>query len=128
VTALALAVLAQGDAVFAEDFEKFDKSRWDDFGATPEAIEVVEGGFRGRCVRISATHGERGEAEQREGAATGEPGVLRRDRRLEELRGADPGEVTYFLLILWILMDERMKSTNFLCLAYIFSSPMTFTT
>lgn len=46
--------------IFAEDFEAFDKAKWDDFGRAPEAIEIVEGGPRGKglCAQITATPGE----------------------------------------------------------------------
>ena len=40
--------------LFAEDFERFEKKNWDEFGKDPSAVEVVDGGFRGKCVRITA--------------------------------------------------------------------------
>jgi hypothetical protein len=47
------------DPLFREDFERFDRSRWDDLGRTPGALEVVEGGYGGgKCARIRATLGE----------------------------------------------------------------------
>jgi len=46
-----------GDPVFTENFEKFSKKRWHDFGRDPSAIEIVDSGFRGKCVQITATRG-----------------------------------------------------------------------
>lgn len=49
----------KGDVVFTEDFEKFDRKRWDDFGKTPSAVRIVDGGLGGgKCVEITATLGE----------------------------------------------------------------------
>jgi hypothetical protein len=47
-----------GAVAFAEDFEHFDRKRWDDFGDAPKAVEVVEGGRAGKCVQITASLGE----------------------------------------------------------------------
>jgi hypothetical protein len=51
---------ARADEVFREDFEHFDRKTWDDFGDTPSAVEVVEGGpsGKGKCVQITATLGK----------------------------------------------------------------------
>lgn len=48
-----------GDVVFREDFEKFDRKRWDDLGRAPEEVRIVDGGVGGgKCVEITATLGE----------------------------------------------------------------------
>ena len=46
------------DPVLAEDFEKFDKKRWDEFGQSPDALEIVDGGRKGKCAQITATLGK----------------------------------------------------------------------
>jgi hypothetical protein len=48
-----------GRVVFAEDFEAFDRKRWDDV-AHPGALEIVPGGpsGKGSCVQITATLGK----------------------------------------------------------------------
>jgi hypothetical protein len=48
------------EPVFREDFERYDRKNWDEFGAAPEAIEIVEGGpsGKGKCVQITATLGK----------------------------------------------------------------------
>lgn len=47
-------------AVFAEDFENFNRKTWDEYGQDPSAVEIVEGGRggKGKCVRITATRGK----------------------------------------------------------------------
>lgn len=46
------------DVVFAEDFERFDKSNWSNIKG-PKTVEIVEGGpSGGRCVQITATQGD----------------------------------------------------------------------
>ena len=59
---LLVLLLAQekSDAVFTEDFEAFDKKNWDDFGRSPEAVKIVDGGptGEGKCVEITATLGK----------------------------------------------------------------------
>ena len=46
------------DVVFREDFENFDRKRWDDFGRTPSAIAIKDGGYGGgKCVEITARLG-----------------------------------------------------------------------
>jgi hypothetical protein len=51
---------AEPRIVFGEDFERFDRKNWHEFGAAPEAIEIVEGGpsGRGMCVQITASLGK----------------------------------------------------------------------
>lgn len=59
LTLLLLLGQGKGAVVFKEDFEKFDRKRWDDFGKTPSAVRIVEGGVGGgKCVEITATLGE----------------------------------------------------------------------
>jgi hypothetical protein len=57
---LATTCAVASDPVFGEDFEQFDKKNWHEFGAAPEAIEIVEGGpsGSGKCVQITATLGK----------------------------------------------------------------------
>lgn len=44
--------------VLAEDFEAFDRARWDDLGRTPSALRIVDGGRGGgRCAQLTATLG-----------------------------------------------------------------------
>jgi hypothetical protein len=44
VATLCLPGQDRDDVVLTEDFESFDKKNWDDFGAAPEALEIVDGG------------------------------------------------------------------------------------
>lgn len=53
-----LAGQARNPVVLTEDFESFQKSNWHDFGATPDALEIVEGGRAGKCAQITATLGK----------------------------------------------------------------------
>jgi hypothetical protein len=62
---LCLSVSAQdkkakaSDVVFREDFENFDRKRWDEFGRTPSAISIEDGGYGGgKCVEITARLGK----------------------------------------------------------------------
>src|SRR5688572_12329149 len=45
------------DAVFSEDFENYDRKRWDEISDEANAVAVVDGGpsGNGKCVQI--THG-----------------------------------------------------------------------
>jgi hypothetical protein len=59
VVLLLLGMQAQAEeAVFSEDFEQFDAKRWNEIGAAKEAVQIVNGGHRGKCVQITATLGE----------------------------------------------------------------------
>jgi hypothetical protein len=45
--------------VFREDFEAFDRARWDDLGRFPQNLEVVDGGVDGgKCLQVTATLGQ----------------------------------------------------------------------
>jgi hypothetical protein len=58
VAALCLPGQDRDDVDLTEDFESFDNKNWNDFGAAPEALEIVDGGRAGKCAQITATLGK----------------------------------------------------------------------
>ena len=58
LASLVPAAAIRAAVVFTEDFEKFDRKNWHDFGDAPEVVQVVDGGRAGKCAQITATLGE----------------------------------------------------------------------
>jgi hypothetical protein len=49
---------AADNIVFQEDFEHFDRKNWNDISDKADAIAIVDGGFSGKCLQITARRGQ----------------------------------------------------------------------